>query len=171
MCRPFKNCSNSSYPEAVGPQNRHLFSRLCAFQMLCASVLFLRRKWIRDWMCLAFPRAMTHASPLLIRCSIIGNAPPFLSELSSGDMPIACGPFAVIFASFISSWSSCPFVSPNQPVTSGMTFLVAILCRAWTNGPVEPSRLTSSVAYLLSAATSIRQYELMTFVPRLSTGF
>ena len=47
--------------------------------------------------------------------SIIGNAPPFLSELSSGDMPIACGPFAVILASFIISWSMCPFVSPNQP--------------------------------------------------------
>ena len=135
------NCSNSSYPEAVGPQNvlcrpycpgLHLFSRLCAFQILCASVLVLRRKWIRDCMCRAFPRAMTHASPLLKRCSTIGKAPPFLSELSSGDIPTACGPFAVILASFVISSFSPSLISPNQPVTNGMTFLLAILCRAYT---------------------------------------
>ena len=73
-----------------------------------------------------------YASPLLIRCSTIGYAPPFLSELSSGDMPIACGPFAVILASTAINWFRPSLISPNQPVTSGTTFLVAILCRAWT---------------------------------------
>ena len=115
----------------------------------------------------AWPCTMTTPIALLNFCSMIGNAPPFLSMFTRGEMVLPFSPAAASCVSTLMVFSKSLLILPNHPAHSGMTWPQKNLPCVVSNGHLVllvPSP-TMSDAKVLSSVLNCLLYSLLLSLP------